>query len=92
MVRQHDAPGLVLMGEDAQQAAPAQASRQQAEEIFQLLAQAQAHRGTHFDQKLFGIVEGLTRRGLVSGCVRLFYRRDCRSASYCAVCTPSDRR
>ena len=65
MVRQHDAPGLVLMGEEAQQAAPAQASRQQAEEIFQLLARAQAHRGTHFDEKLFSIVEGFTRRGLV---------------------------
>jgi len=65
MVRQHDAPGLVLMGEEAQQAAPAQASRQQAEEIFQLLARAQAHRGTHFDEKLFRIVEGFTRRGLV---------------------------
>jgi uncharacterized protein (DUF58 family) len=64
MVRQHDAPGLVLVGEDARQATPAKASRQQAEEIFQLLAQTQAQRGTHFDQRLFRIVETLARRGL----------------------------
>ena len=30
-----------------------------------MLAHAQAHRGTHFDEKLFRIVETLTRRGLV---------------------------
>ena len=65
MVRQHDAPGLVLMGEEAKQAAPARASRQQTEEIFHLLAQAQAQRGTQFDEKLFRIVESFTRRGLV---------------------------
>ncbi len=64
MVRQHDAPGLVLMGEVTRQAAPAQASRHHAEEIFHLLAQAAAARGTLFDQRLFRIVEGLTRRGL----------------------------
>jgi len=64
MVRQHDAPGLILMGEEAQQAAPVRASRHHAEEIFHLLAQAQAHRGTHFDERLFRIVETLTRRGL----------------------------
>lgn len=64
MVRQHDAPGLVLFSEEAEQAAPAQASRHHAEEIFHLLAQAHARRGTHFDQKLFRIVETLTRRGL----------------------------
>jgi uncharacterized protein (DUF58 family) len=64
MVRQHDAPGLVLIGEEARQAAPAQASRHHAEEIFQLLVQAQAHLGTHFDQKLFSIVDTFTRRGL----------------------------
>ncbi len=64
MVRQHDAPGLVLFGEEARQVAPAQASRHHAEEIFQLLARAQAHRGTHFDEKLFNLAETLTRRGL----------------------------
>ncbi len=64
MVRQHDAPGLVLMGEAAEQAAPAQASRHHADEIFQLLANARARRAARFDQKLFGIIETLTRRGL----------------------------
>src|SRR5437867_6375159 len=40
MVRQHDAPGLVLFGEHARQAIPAHASRHHADEIFQLLTQA----------------------------------------------------
>jgi uncharacterized protein (DUF58 family) len=64
MVRQHDAPGLILFGQEAQQAAPTQASRHHAEEIFHLLTQAQARHGTRFDQQLFNIVETLTRRGL----------------------------
>jgi uncharacterized protein (DUF58 family) len=64
MVRQHDAPGLILFGEETRQAAPAQASRHHAEEIFLLLTQAQAHRGTRFDQQLFNTVETMTRRGL----------------------------
>src|SRR5205809_2100955 len=33
MVRQHDAPGLILFNDSAQQAIPAQTSRHQAEEI-----------------------------------------------------------
>src|SRR5215469_13465800 len=41
MVRQHDAPGLVIFGEQARQALPAQAMRHQADEIFQLLTHAQ---------------------------------------------------
>jgi uncharacterized protein (DUF58 family) len=64
MVRQHDAPGLVLFGENAEQAVPAQASRHHAEHIFHLLSHATARGGTHFDQRLFRIAETFTRRGV----------------------------
>ena len=64
MVRQHDAPGLILFGEQARQAVPTHASRHHAEEIFHLLSHAQATGGTHVDQSLFRIVETLTRRGM----------------------------
>src|SRR5215471_8873519 len=63
MVRQHDAPGLILFGEKARQAVPTHASRHHAEEIFHLLAGAKAQGGTRVDQRLFRIVETLTRRG-----------------------------
>jgi uncharacterized protein (DUF58 family) len=65
MVRQHDAPGLILFGEQAEQAVPAQTSRHHADEIFQLLARTEAGGGTRVDQALFRILETLTRRGLV---------------------------
>jgi len=61
---EHDAPGLVLFGEQALQAVPAHASRHHAEEIFQLLTHAQAQGGTRIDQNLFRIVETFTRRGM----------------------------
>jgi uncharacterized protein (DUF58 family) len=64
MVRQHDAPGLILFGERARQAVPTQASRHHAEEIFHLLSSASAQGGTRVDQSLFRIVETLTRRGV----------------------------
>lgn len=64
MVRQHDAPGLIVFGEQARQAVPTQASRHHADEIFQLLTHAQAQGGTNIDQKLFQIAETLTRRGM----------------------------
>ncbi len=64
MVRQHDAPGLILFGEQARQAVPAHASRHHAEEIFHLLRGALAQGGTRIDQSLFRIVETLTRRGM----------------------------
>lgn len=64
MVRQHDAPGLVLFGENARQAVPAQANRHQADDIFQLLAAARAFGGTRVGQDLFRIVQTFTRRGL----------------------------
>ena len=64
MVRQHDAPGLIVFGEQTRQAVPAHASRHHAEEIFHLLTQAQARGSTHIDQNLFRMVETLTRRGM----------------------------
>jgi uncharacterized protein (DUF58 family) len=64
MVRQHDAPGLVLFGEQARQAIPAHSSRHHADEIFHLLSQAEAQGGTKIDQRLFRIVETMTRRGM----------------------------
>ena len=59
-----DANKWALAGACPRRNAPAQASRHHAEEIFQLLVQAQAHLGTHFDEKLFSIVDTLARRGL----------------------------
>jgi uncharacterized protein (DUF58 family) len=64
MVRQHDAPGLILFGEQARQAVPTHAGRHHAEEIFHLLSGATAHGGTLVDQGLFSILETLTRRGM----------------------------
>lgn len=64
MSRQHDAPGLVVFGDQARQAVPSHAGRHHAEEIFHLLTHSQAHGGTHLDPTLFRIVETLTRRGL----------------------------
>jgi uncharacterized protein (DUF58 family) len=64
MVRQHDAPGLILFGQQARQAVPSQATRHHADEIFQLLSHAQAHGRTHIDPTLFRIIEEFSRRGL----------------------------
>src|SRR5688572_9589733 len=64
MVRQHDAPGLVLLGQSAREVPPTQASRHHAEQLFALLVKAQASGGTQFDDSLFRIVEGCTRRGM----------------------------
>src|SRR5947209_6721821 len=64
MVRQHDAPGIILFNETAQQAIPAQAARHQAEEIFALLTQAEAGGRTVIDKSLFQLIGTFTRRGL----------------------------
>jgi uncharacterized protein (DUF58 family) len=64
MVRQHDAPGLILFGAEARQAIPAHASRHHAEEIFHSLTTARAHGGTLLDESLFRIVETIHLRGL----------------------------
>src|SRR6476659_508017 len=64
MVRQHDAPGLILFCAQARQAAPSQATRHHADEIFQLLNHAQASGGTRVDPALQHIIESFSRRGL----------------------------
>lgn len=64
MVKQRDAPGLVLFGPESRQAIPAAATRQQAVEIFALLANAQASGQTLIGTDLFGVVHTLTRRGM----------------------------
>lgn len=64
MTRQHDAPGLVLFGEHARSAVPAQASRHHAEEIFEVLARTTSRGRTVIDRDLFQILESFTRRGL----------------------------
>ena len=64
MVRQHDAPGLILFGPEARQAVPTHASRHHAEEIFHLLNEAEAQGGTRIDYELFRMVQTLNRRGL----------------------------
>lgn len=64
MVRQHDAPGLILFGEQARQAVPAHATRHHAEEIYHLLARAEARGGTRIDQSLFRMAESFNRRGM----------------------------
>jgi uncharacterized protein (DUF58 family) len=64
MVRQRDAPGLILFGEQAWQAIPAQTTRHQADEIFALLTQAQAGGLTVVGSSLLDLLGGSTRRGL----------------------------
>lgn len=64
MVRQHDAPGLVVFGAQARQAAPASSTRHHADEILSLLTHAQAGGQNQLDQQLFQITETITRRGL----------------------------
>ncbi len=64
MVRQHDAPGIILFSETAQEAIPASSARHQAEEIFALLNRARARGGTVMGQSLFELVHTFTRRGL----------------------------
>lgn len=65
MVRQRDAPGLILFGTDARQALPARASRMHAMEIFALLANATAGGTTTLGKDLTGITQTFVRRGLV---------------------------
>lgn len=64
MVRQRDAPGLVLFDDSARQAIPAQTIRSQADEIYLQLQRAKARGRTVIDQSLFQLVEMSTRRGL----------------------------
>ena len=64
MVKQRDAPGLVLFGPESRQALPAQSTRMQAMEIFELLARAKSGGGTLLTQDLYRLVHTFSRRGL----------------------------
>jgi uncharacterized protein (DUF58 family) len=64
MVKQRDAPGLVLFGPESRQALPAQSTRMQAMEIFELLARAKSGGGTLLNQDLYRLVQTFSRRGL----------------------------
>ena len=64
MVRQRDAPGLILFGEQARQVVAAQTLRHQADEIYALLTQAKAGGQTVMGGSLFELVGTFGRRGL----------------------------
>lgn len=64
MVRQRDAPGLILFNDSAQQVVPSQTARHQAEEIFTVLTHARASGRTVIGKSLFELVGTFTRRGL----------------------------
>src|SRR5438105_3779687 len=64
MVRQHDAPGIILFNDSAQQAVPAQSARHQAEEIFAVLTHARAQGRTTIGKGLFELVSTFSRRGM----------------------------
>jgi uncharacterized protein (DUF58 family) len=64
MIRQHDAPGLIVFGAQSRQAAPASSTRHHADELFQLLASLKANGKTNVDQTLIHIAQTVTRRGL----------------------------
>lgn len=64
MLRQHDAPGLIVFGAEAKQAAPASSTRHHADEIFYLLTHAQAVGKSVRDEKLFQLARTILRKGL----------------------------
>ena len=65
MVRQRDAPGLVLFGPDARMALPARASREAAMEVLALLSTACPGGETRVDAGLDALARTFVRRGLV---------------------------
>lgn len=64
MVRQHDAPGLIVFGAESRLAAPSSSTRHHADDIFHLLTHAQASGRTVVDQPLFQLAQTITRKGL----------------------------
>jgi uncharacterized protein (DUF58 family) len=64
MVRQRDAPGLILFSEQAHQAIPPQTIRHQADEIFTVLTSAKAGGRTVIGPSLAELLATFTRRGL----------------------------
>ena len=64
MVRQHDAPGLIVFGAQSRQATPASSTRHHADEIFHTLNDLKPVGVTNVDQTLVHMAQTLTRRGL----------------------------
>jgi uncharacterized protein (DUF58 family) len=64
MIRQHDAPGLIVFGAQSKQASPSSSTRQHADELFQLLTDLQPGGRTNVDQNLLAMAQTFTRRGL----------------------------
>ena len=64
MVRQHDAPGLIVFGAESKQAAPSSSTRHHADELFHVLSQLNSGGRTTIGTDLLHIAQTLTRRGL----------------------------
>jgi uncharacterized protein (DUF58 family) len=64
MVRQHDAPGLVLFGDPTVEALPGRSSRLHLDHLLQTLATARARGQTVVGRELWNVIETFTRRGL----------------------------
>jgi len=64
MVRQHDAPGLTLIGEQAVRALPARSNRHHLDDVLQMLANAQAGGRTILGADLWNVLQTFIRRGV----------------------------
>ncbi|HEX7863002.1 MAG TPA: DUF58 domain-containing protein [Verrucomicrobiae bacterium] len=64
MVRQHDAPGLIVYGPQSKQSAPASSTRHHADEIFHVLTDLKAVGKTTVDKNLIRMTQTLTHRGM----------------------------
>src|SRR5688572_5640608 len=64
MIRQHDAPGLIVFGAQSKQASPCSSARLHADELFDLLTNLKTGGKTNVDQNLLHIAQTFTRRGL----------------------------
>src|SRR5688500_8933435 len=64
MVRQHDAPGLIVFGAQSKQASPSSSTRHHADEIFHVLTNLKADGKTTVDHNLIHMTQSLTRRVL----------------------------
>ena len=64
MVRQHDAPGLIVFGAQTKQTAPPSSTRHHADELFHVLSGLKADGRTNIDTPLLQMAQTLTRRGM----------------------------
>jgi uncharacterized protein (DUF58 family) len=64
MVRQHDAPGLTLFGDEAIQGLPAHSGRRHLDDLFQMLAGAAPQGHTAPGPDFWNLLETFDRRGL----------------------------